>query len=147
MCGGDLGHADVHEAVGHEVVAQKDVEGLATDLLLGLEHRMSKAERCVLVDEGHGQRARLVDALCQLLLAMGAQIPLEHGVFGGVGLDLGLDMGVDDDRLVDALGLQGLLDHILDDGLVKHGEELLGAHLGGGKKAGAEACGGNDSLH
>ena len=68
-------------------------------------------------------------------------------VNGEVGLDLRLLVRVDDDHAVDALRLEGLLDHVLDDGLIEHGEELLGSALGRGEEARPETGGGDDCLH
>ena len=108
---------------------------------------MPEAARLVLVDEGDRQRRGGVNALRLFLLAALAQHALEGLVNGEVRLDLGLLVRVDDDDAVDALGLESLLDDVLDHGLVENGQELLGGALGGGEKARAEAGRGNDCLH
>ena len=144
---GDLGHVDAHLAVGYEVVAQQDEEGLVADLLGSAMHGVAQAQRLVLIDERNREARSGVDRVGQGILALGAQHRLEVLVHAEVLLDLGLLMGVDNHDAVDAVGLECLLDHILDDRLVEHGKQLLSRALSCGKKTGAKTGGRNDGLH
>ena len=144
---GDLGHAHAHLPAGNEVVAEQDEERILVDRARRLEDGVAEAARLILVDEGDGKRRGRVHALGLLLLAALAQHRLEVLVHREVRLDLGLLVRVDDDDPVDALGLERLLDDVLDYGLVENGKELLGGALGRGEKARAEAGGRDDCLH
>lgn len=70
---------------------------------------------------------------------------------GAIGLEVGEQFRLagrgNDNDAVDVRGLKGLLDHVLDDGLIEDGEHLLGGALGAREEAGAETGGGNDSRH
>ena len=55
------------------------------------------------------------------------------------------DMFLDD--TVDFLGVECLLDDVLDDGLIEDRQHLLGSALRAGQEAGAEARSGDDGLH
>ena len=57
----------------------------------------------------------------------------------------GLAAGGDDDDL-GAAGGDSLLNAVLDEGLVDEAKHLLGASLGGGEEACAEAGGGEDGF-
>ena len=143
----DLGHADAHLATGNEIVAEKDEERLLVDGVGSLENGVPEAASLILIDKGHRQRGRRVHAVRLRGLAALAQHGLKGLVRREVLLDLRLLMRVDDDGAVHALGLQSLLDHILDDGLVYDRKQLLGSALRGGEKAGSEAGGRDDCLH
>jgi hypothetical protein len=77
--------------------------------------------------------ARLVEVVLELELAV--EVVLD-GALGPAG---------DDEDVVDAGG-HGFFDHVLDGGLVHHGQHLLGLRLGGRQEAGAEAGGGDDGF-
>ena len=139
VLGRHLGHVDAHLAIGHEVVAQQHEERLSLDGLRSAQHRMAQALGVILVGKGHRHGRGSVHRVGLLGLAARAQHVLKLLVNAKVGLDLRLLVRVDDDDLVDALGLERLLDHVLDDRLVEHREQLLGSSLGSRQKTGAEA--------
>ena len=60
--------SDAHLAIGNEVVAEKDEERVAVDLVGSLEDGVAKTAGLVLIDERNGKRRGLVDAggLCGL---------------------------------------------------------------------------------
>ena len=108
---------------------------------------MAEAARLVLVAEVHGHVAGMGDGVGVAGLAALAQQGLERAVGLEVVEQLGLAGARHDDGAVDLLGVEGLLHHVLDDRLVEDRQHLLGGALGGGQEAGAEAGGGDDSLH
>ena len=144
---GHVCHVDAHLTVGHKVVAQQDEEGVVVDLVGSAVHGMAKAERLVLIGKAHGQARCLVDGIGKGVLALGAQHLLKGLIACEIALDLGLLVRVDDDDAIYALGLESLLDHILDDRLVEHRQELLCRALGCREKTSAETGGRNDCLH
>ena len=81
------------------------------------------------------------------LLAALAQHVLESAVDAEVRLDLRLLARVDDHDLVDTLGLERLLHHVLYDRLAQHRKELLWGALGCRQEAGSQTRGRNDCLH
>ena len=83
----------------------------------------------------------------QAVLALGAEHPLEILVDAEVALNLGLLMRIDDDHAVDTLGLERLLDHVLDHRLIQYRQQLLGRALGCREKACTQTGRRNDCLH
>ena len=147
MGAGDLEHAGADVARGDHVVAEQHQEALAGN---GVGHRADGVAQplgLVLVAEVHGQVAGLGNGVGVAVLAALAKQRLQRAVGLEVAEQLGLAGRGHDDGAVDLLGLQRLLDHVLDDRLVEHREHLLGGALGRRQEAGAEAGCGDDSLH
>ena len=144
---GHLEHAGADVAGRDDVVAQQDQEALAGHGVGNRADGVAQAAGLVLVAEVHGHLAGRGDGVGVGGLAALAQQPLE----GLVGLEVGEQLGLagrgDDDGAVDLGGLERLLDHVLDDGLVQDREHLLGRALGRRQEAGAETGGGDDCLH
>ena len=144
---GDLEHLVADVLGGHHVVAQQDQEGLAGAGVGGGADGVAQALGLVLVAEVHGHVAGVGDGVGVAGLAALAQQGLQRAVGLEVAQQLGLAGARHDDGGVDLLRVEGLLHHVLDDRLVEDRQHLLGGALGGGQKAGAEAGGGDDSLH
>ena len=108
---------------------------------------MAEAERRLLSGEAHGAGLGLVarqNLLLGLLAARGKRgVELEHAV--EMILDHTLVAAGDEDEMLDA-GFLGLVDHVLDQGLVDDGQHLLRHRLGGGQDAGAETGDGEDGF-
>ena len=141
---GTLEHLGADVAGEHHVVAEQDEEGLAGAGVRGGADGVAEALGLVLVAEVDGHVAGLGDSVGVGGLAALAQEVLERAVGLEVGEQLGLVGGGGDDGAIDVRGLEGLLDHVLDDGLVEDGEHLLGGALGTGEEEGAETSGGDD---
>ena len=147
MGAGDLEHLVADVLGGDHVVAQQDQEGLAGAGVGGGADGVAQAARLVLVAEVHGHVAGVGDSVGVACLAALAQQGLQRAVGLEVAQQLGLAGARHDDGGVDLLRVEGLLHHVLDDRLVEDRQHLLGGALGGGQEAGAEAGGGDDSLH
>ena len=129
---GDLHHAREDLLVGDHVVAKKDKEGLVAGGVGGTADGVAEAARLALEAEVDGKRPRLGDGLGVAGLAAADELVLEREVAREVAHDLGLGLRGHDDALVDLLGRERLLHHVLDDGLVEDGQHLLRRDLGAG---------------
>ena len=140
----DLDH--LGEAAGvADHVGEEDGEGLVADDLARAPDRVAEAERLLLAGEadGAGRRPLAHQLVEGRLLVAVAERRLE--LVGDVEmiLDRHLAAAGDHDEMLDS-GRARLLDRVLDDRLVDHGQHLLRHRLGGGKEAGAEAGDGED---
>ena len=140
-------HAGAAGLAGHQVVGQYDGKGLVAHQGLGAQHGMAQAQRAWLA---HKQAVHVVgrDAAHQrehLALAGVLQLVLQFVRGIEMVLDRALAAAGDEHHVADA-GLVGLLDGVLDQGLVHHRQHLLGRCLGGGQEAGAEPRDGKDGL-
>jgi hypothetical protein len=129
-----------------DVVGQEDGERLVADDLFCLKDGVAEPERFGLAGVGNagefGDSARDFEEGGFIFCGEGgfkfgtAIEVVFHGGFAAAG---------DDDDLV-AAGGYCLFDTVLDERLVDEAEHLLGHGLGGGKEAGAHACGRKDGL-
>ena len=147
MRAADLEHLGADVARGNHVVAQQHQEGLIGAGIGRAADGVSQPLGLVLVAEVDGHAAGIGHGVGVGGLAALAQQRLERAVRLEVAEQLWFAGRGDDDGAVNLSGLQGLLHHVLDHGLVQHGEHLLGSALGGGQEAGAETGGGDDGLH
>ena len=143
---------DVHHLLdaGHlrpdDVVGQEDGERLLTDEVPGHEHGVAQPQRLLLVDVGDVHHVRDLAHHLQLLgLAPVLEVVLQLEGDVEVIDDGALVATGDDDDLVDPGG-DRLLDSVLDDRLVDHGQHLLGLRLGGGKEASSQPGSREDRL-
>ena len=81
-----------------------------------------------------------------VLTALAQQI-LERAIGLEVAQQLGLTGRGNDDGVIDLLGVERLLDDILNDRLVEHRQHLFGRALGARQKTRAKTGGGDDCLH
>ena len=138
--------ADTGAVPGHDVVREDDREGLMADHLLGHQHRMTEAELLLLAHVAHlGHVADLAHTSQHLDITARFEQRFELETVVEVILDGPLLAARDDDDLLDA-GSDGLLDRVLDDGLVDERQHLLGLCLRGGQEACPPARGGEDCL-
>ena len=124
----------------HQHVGQQQRERLVADQFARAPDRVAEPERRLLAGEARGAGAGQV-ARQQLevgLLAALDQRELELELAVEMVLDHALVAAGDEDEMLDA-GLARLVDHVLDQRPVDHGQHLLGHRLGGGKEARAEA--------
>ena len=147
MLAGNLGHAHAHLLIRHKVVTEEHEEGLAVDLVGSTVDGMAESARIVLVDKGDRQSGGLVHEICRLTLAPLPQHGLKLLVDRKVLLDLRLLARVYDHDAIDACRLKRLLNNILEDGLVEHGQKLLGHAPRCGQKARAKTCCRDNCLH
>ena len=128
------------------VVAEDDGERLVADQLARDEHGVAEAERLALAHVGEVDQVRdLADLVELLALAARLEKRLELDRDVEVILDRVLAAAGDEDDVVDA-GRDRFLDAVLNDRLVDERQHFLGLRLGGRKKAGAEAGGGEDGF-
>ena len=131
---------------GDHVVRQDDRERLVADQLLGHQHGVPEAQLLLLADVADLDHvADLADAPEHLDVALGLEQVLQLVAVVEVVLDRPLLAAGDDDDLLDA-GSDGLLDRVLDDGLVDERQHLLGLRLGGGQEAGPPPGGREDGF-
>lgn len=81
------------------------------------------------------------------ILAALAQQVLERTIGLEVAQQLGLAGRGDDNGIIDLLGVERLLNDVLDDRLVEHRQHLFGRALGARQKTRAKTGGGDDCLH
>lgn len=108
---------------------------------------MAEALGLVLITEVDRHTASVGDGIGIGVLAALAQQVLERTVGLEVVQQLGLAGRGNDDGVVDLLGVECLLDDILDDRLVEHRQHLFGRALGARQKTRAKTGGGDDCLH
>ena len=108
---------------------------------------MAEAERLLLAGEARFAGFRLIGFERGLLLGLAA--PLERGVELELIIEMIFDHALvaagDEDEMLDARFAR-LVDHMLDQRPVDHGEHFLRHRLGGGEEAGAETGDGEDRL-
>jgi hypothetical protein len=125
-------------ALVDDVVAEQDGERLVADVLLGHADGVAQPERGLLadvVDLGHV--GDVPDHLQLVVVALVGEQLLQLDRAVEVVLD-GLLASAGDDQDVLDPGPDGLLDHVLDGGLVDQGQHLLGLRLGRREEAGPE---------
>ena len=137
--------ADV--AVRHNVVAQKNQEVLPCHGVGSRANSMAEALGLVLITEVDRHTASVGDGIGIGVLAALAQQVLERAIGLEVVQQLGLTGRGNDDGIVDLLGVECLLNDILDDRLVEHRQHLFGRALGARQKTRAKTGGGDDCLH
>ena len=108
---------------------------------------MAEALGLVLITEVDRHTASVGDGIGIGVLAALAQQVLERAIGLEVAQQLGLTGRSNDDGIVDLLGLERLLDDVLNDGLVEHRQHLFGRALGARQKTRAKTGGGDDCLH
>ena len=143
-----VGPDHLGEAAGlaeHQLVGKQHRERLVADDLARAPDGMAEAERLLLADRDDraGREARAGKRV-ERLAARG------HGRLELVGnvemvLERALAAAGDEDHLLDPR-LARLLDRILDQRPIEHGQHFLGHRLGGGKEAGAEPGDREDGL-
>ena len=136
--------ADV--AVRYNVVAQKNQEVLPCHGVGSRANSMAEALGLVLITEVDRHTASVGDGIGIGALAALAQQVLERTVGLEVVQQLGLAGRGNDDGVVDLLGVEGLLDDILDDGLVEHRQHLFGRALGARQKTRAKTGNGKNGF-
>ena len=122
-----------------QVVGEDHGERLVAHHGLRAQHGMAQAQGLGLadIDEVHAGGRDLAHDAQQLVLALRGELGLEFRRPVEVILDGALVAAGDEDHVGDACG-HGLLDRVLDQGLVHHRQHLLGHGLGGRQEAGAE---------
>ena len=108
---------------------------------------MAEALGLVLITEVDRHAARMGDGVGVSVLAALAQQVLERTIGLEVTQQLGLTRRGNDDGVIDLLGVECLLDDILDNGLVEHRQHLFRRALGARQKTRAKTGGGDDCLH
>ena len=144
---GDGKHLVADVAVGHNVVAQKNQEVLTCHSVCGRANGVAEALGLVLITEVDRHAARMGDGVGISVLAALAKQILERAIGLEVAQQLGLTRRGDDNGIVDLLGIECLLNDVLDDRLVEHRKHLFGRALGAGQKTRAKTGGGDDCLH
>ena len=144
---GDGKHLVADVAVGHNVVAQKNQEVLPRHSVSGRANGVTETLGLVLIAEVDRHTARMGDGVGISILAALAQQVLERTIGLEVAQQLGLAGRGDDNGVVDLLGVERLLDDVLDDWLVEHRQHLFGRALGARQKTRAKTGGGDDCLH
>ncbi len=122
-----------------EHVGQKQGERLVADDLASAPHGMAEPERRLLPGEARlaGTRQLLLQERELVLLAAFGERALELELAVEMVLDDALVAARHEDEMLDAGGLS-LIDHMLDDRPVDHGQHFLRDRLGGRQKPGAE---------
>ena len=108
---------------------------------------MAEALGLVLITEVDRHTARMGDGVGVGVLTALAQQILERAIGLEVAQQLGLTGRGNDDGVIDLLGVERLLDDILNDRLVEHRQHLFGRALGARQKTRAKTGGGDDCLH
>lgn len=108
---------------------------------------MTEALGLVLITEVDRHTARMGDGVGVGVLTALAQQVLERTIGLEIAQQLGLTGRGNDDGIVDFLGVERLLDDVLNDGLVEHRQHLFGRALGARQKTRAKTGGGDDCLH
>ena len=108
---------------------------------------MTETLGLVLIAEVDRHTARMGDSVGVGVLTALAQQVLERTVGLEVVQQLGLAGRGNDDGVVNLLGVERLLDDILDDRLVENRQHLFGRALGARQKTRAKTGGGDDCLH
>ena len=144
---GDGKHLVADIAIGHNVVAQKNQEVLPCHSVGGRANGVTETLGLVLIAEVDRHTARMGDSVGVGVLTALAQQVLERTVGLEVVQQLGLAGRGNDDGVVDLLGVERLLDDVLDNRLVEHRQHLFGRALGARQKTRAKTGGGDDCLH
>ena len=108
---------------------------------------MAEALGLVLITEVDRHTASMGDGIGIGILAALAQQVLERAIGLEVAQQLGLTGRGNDDGVVDLLGVECLLNDILNDRLVEHRQHLFGRALSARQKTRAKTGGGDDCLH
>ena len=108
---------------------------------------MAEALGLVLITEVDRHTASVGDGIGIGVLAALAQQVLERAIGLEVAQQLGLTGRGNDDGIVDLLGVECLLNDILNDRLVEHRQHLFGRALSARQKTRAKTGGGDDCLH
>lgn len=108
---------------------------------------MTEALGLVLITEVDRHAARVGDGIGVSILTALAQQILERAIGLEVAQQLGLTGRGNDDGVVDLLGVERLLNDILNDRLVEHRQHLFRRAFSARQKTRAEAGGGDDCLH
>ena len=137
--------ADV--TVGHNVIAQKNQEVLPCHSVGGRANGVAKALGLVLITEVDRHTTRMGDGVGISILAALAKQVLERAIGLEIAQQLRLAGRGDDNGIVDLLGVECLLNDVLDDRLVEHRQHLFGRALGARQKTRAKTGGGDDCLH
>ena len=130
---GDGKHLVTDVAVGHNVVAQKNQEVLPCHSVGGRANGVAKP-LLVLITEVDRHTTSMGDGVGISILATLAQQVLERTIGLEVAQQLGLARRGDDNSIVDLIGVERLLNDVLDDRFVEHGSISLGVHLVPGRK-------------
>ena len=69
----DLPHATTHLVIRHEIVAQKNQERIVVHGGRSLQHRVTEAQRLILIDERYRQRSSVLDTCRKVFLATRTQ--------------------------------------------------------------------------
>ena len=108
---------------------------------------MTEALGLVLITEVDRHAACVGNSIGVGILTALAQQVLERTIGLEVAQQLGLTGRGNDDGVVDLLGVECLLDDILNDRLVEHRQHLFGCALSARQKTRAKTGGGDDCLH
>ena len=108
---------------------------------------MTETLGLVLIAEVDRHTARMGDSVGVGVLTALAQQVLERTVGLEVVQQLRLAGRGDDNGIVDLLGVERLLNDVLDDRLVEHRQHFFGRALGARQKTRAKTGGGDDCLH
>ena len=124
----------------HQVVGQQHCERLVSDQTLGAEHRMPQAQspRLAHVNAIHVVGLDGMHQLQQRALASGFELHLQFVGRVEVVFDRALVAAGYKDHFANTRRV-GLLNRVLDQRFVHHGQHFLGNGLGSGQKAGAQA--------
>ena len=128
-------------AADHQVVGQQDGERLVADQAARAQHGVAQAERLRLAHVEHSMSSGLTlthHARAARACPLASRLASSSKVMSKWSSMARLWRPVTKIMSPDAGGV-GLLDGVLDQGLVDDRQHLLGLRLGGGEKAGAEA--------